>query len=187
MANGVGGTFISPATGLHDSGTTFTIISTTSKPWYDWTKWTRSSTGIVITDTTNDTTTAYATATGTITSNYTIKTPVTPTLVSPTNGAINVYSSVTFQWSYEVADSFYVLRVWKTTDSAATVTWDTTTAVSFSKALDTVTAYSWAVQGGNASGVSAYSTAWTFTTASTSITKRKRNTFPSIRITTVNF
>jgi hypothetical protein len=92
---------------------------------------------------------------------------IAPVAIYPANAADSVPASVTFRWGRDStnADSFYVLQTWKSTDSASTVTWDTTTSTSFTKNLDTVATYSWQVQGGNSSGVSAYSTAWMFTTS----------------------
>ncbi|MCE1164775.1 MAG: dockerin type I domain-containing protein [Bacteroidetes bacterium] len=94
--------------------------------------------------------------------------PPAPTLVSPANGAINVSTTVTFNWNTVSTAASYHLQVSSNSAFTALVidqTGITTTNYATpSGILSGTTMYYWRVAGANAGGQGNWSTYWNFTT-----------------------
>jgi hypothetical protein len=167
MAAGAGGS-VSPVTGSVDSGISTAISATVlpGKTWYTWDRWTRSSVGAVIADTSLATTALILKASATVTGNWKLSTVAVPTLYKPdSTTADSISKMVTFLWRKAAADSFYILQVDTAVDfSSARLTTDSTTDTSKTKTLTDTTRYYWRVYGQNSGGKSAESKVWTFWT-----------------------
>jgi hypothetical protein len=96
--------------------------------------------------------------------------PSAPTLSSPSNGATGVSTSPTLSWNASASAASYQLQV-------STISSFTTTVVNQSgitgtsyavSSLSDSTTYYWRVNATNDGGASAYSTTWSFTTATAS-------------------
>jgi hypothetical protein len=94
--------------------------------------------------------------------------PPTPTLASPSNGAVNVSTSPTLSWNSSSGATSYRLQV-STNSGFSALVFDQASITSTSKqvsALAYSTAYYWRVNASNAGGTSAWSSARSFTTQS---------------------
>ena len=94
-------------------------------------------------------------------------TPLPPTPVSPSNGALNQPTTVTVSWNASGGAASYRLQVSLNSSFSTTVldqSGITTTSRTVNN-LSTNTAYYWRVSAMNASGTSAYSGTWSWTTA----------------------
>jgi hypothetical protein len=92
--------------------------------------------------------------------------PPTPTLSSPSNGSTGVSTSPTLNWNASTGATSYRLQVSTSPFFASTaVNQSGITGTSFDvTGLSNGTLYYWRVNATNASGTSAYSTRWSFTT-----------------------
>ena len=93
--------------------------------------------------------------------------PTAPTLVSPTNGALNVAATPTFTWNAVSGASTYSIQVATDpgfTNIVASATGIAGTSWTSNVTLSTSTVYYWRVWAVNACGVGAYSAVWSFTT-----------------------
>jgi hypothetical protein len=95
--------------------------------------------------------------------------PLAPTLASPANGATGISRTPTLSWNassgataYNLQVSYYTNFYWSVVDQTGITS--TSYAVAFG--LDFNTTYYWHVNATNASGTSAWSTAWSFVTGS---------------------
>ncbi len=92
--------------------------------------------------------------------------PSTPTLSSPSNGATGVSINLTLSWNASAGATSYQLQVSASSSFSTTIVDQSgiaTTSYAVS-GLNNNTVYYWRVNATNASGTSAYSVAWSFTT-----------------------
>jgi hypothetical protein len=90
----------------------------------------------------------------------------TPVLASPTNGAANQLTSLTFTWGAASAATSYTIQVSAASGFATTVLSQSVAGTSASASgLAPGTTYYWQVAGANAAGAGSWSTTWSFTTA----------------------
>ena len=93
--------------------------------------------------------------------------PPAPALSLPANGATGVSTTPNLQWNASIGATSYGAQV-STTDTFGTTVFNqsgiTATQVTVSTALSYSTLYYWRVNATNASGTSAWSTVWSFTT-----------------------
>lgn len=94
--------------------------------------------------------------------------PPTPALISPASGSTGVSTSPSLSWNASSGATSYRLQV--STDSTfTTTTYDTSSLSATSKSINGLasqTKYFWRVNATNSAGTSAWSTVWSFTTAS---------------------
>jgi len=96
----------------------------------------------------------------------TIALPQTPTLATPVNGATGLALTDTLTWSTVTGAATYHVQV-STSNAFATILVEDSVLTSVTKTisgLSNSTQYYWRVQAKNAGGVSAWTTAWSFTT-----------------------
>lgn len=97
--------------------------------------------------------------------------PTVPTLVSPSNGAKDMSTSVTLQWNAVVGAKTYGVQISKESNFASLFL-DNTAVTSNSLQVNSLQegiTYYWRVRASNESGNSNFSTSWTFLTKANSI------------------
>jgi len=94
--------------------------------------------------------------------------PLTPTLTSPSNSATGIGTNPTLSWNASTGATSYQLQVSTSSSFTTTVVNQSgITATSYAvSGLTNSTVYYWRVNATNASGTSAYSSIWSFTTSS---------------------
>jgi hypothetical protein len=95
--------------------------------------------------------------------------PATPVLATPTNGATNQSTSPVLNWNSSTGSTSYHVQV-ATTSSFSPMLVDDSSITTTSRQLSSLTAattYYWRASAKNSAGSSAYSSAWSFTVAST--------------------
>jgi hypothetical protein len=99
--------------------------------------------------------------------------PVTPALISPANGTVNAPLNTILAWNPSSGATSYRVQLSNTTSFALVndTTLDTTSRVV--SLLSTSTTYYWRVYAINVSGVSAWSSVWSFSTITTSVLSQK--------------
>ncbi len=101
--------------------------------------------------------------------------PTAPQLASPTDGAIDLSTSLTVKWNASEGAATYTMQV-STSNSFDTLAYDSTGLTGTSVQVTGFrlsTKYYWRVKAANSYGTSEWSGAWTFTTA---------GTFPSVPV-----
>lgn len=101
----------------------------------------------------------------------TVTLPAIPTLVSPTNGAKDLSTSITLQWNAAVGAKTYGVQISKESNFASLFL-DNAAVTSTSLQVNNLQAgvtYFWRVRSTNEAGNSNYSTSWSFLTKSTII------------------
>ena len=170
MVAGTGGT-VTPASGQVDSASVFAITASTPR-WYSFESWTQGE-GSTITNVNLASTTAFLTGDATITANISdVKTADVPTLTSPSDEATGITVPSILSWSSD-ADSAFIIDISTAANFTPLYSRDTTTNFSISKNLSDTTLYYWEVRGLNNGGLSAYSTAQSFTTGKKSTNQYK--------------
>jgi hypothetical protein len=93
--------------------------------------------------------------------------PAAPILVSPVNGATGVSITPTLVWDTSAGATNYVLQVATDSSFVSLIYNDTSGSASTSRVVSSLansTTYYWRVRARNATGSSAWSTVWSFTT-----------------------
>jgi len=92
--------------------------------------------------------------------------PSTPTLASPSNGAVSQPTTLVLRWNPSSGSATYRLQVSTSSAFATTIVDDSSITTTFRQVgplADNITHY-WRVKAKNAGGASAWSTVWSFTT-----------------------